>query len=126
MRKYWRYAVYWLWQTPERSLNAAYNAALEIKRIENEYFGGKKISLPAEYSENVVTYIKAELSKYLQIIQNRLAEFKLSNSLLNLFPIDVSSFSENSDTLEVDKVNLTYDSKIVEVKAVTCRTINKL
>ncbi|WP_322506179.1 hypothetical protein [Chroococcidiopsis cubana] len=94
MKKYWHDAIDWLWQTPERSLNAAYNAALEIERIENEYLRGGQVSSLDDYSDNVVNYIESELSKYLQIAQTRLSEFKLSRSIINLFIINISSYSK--------------------------------
>ncbi|MBV8885197.1 MAG: hypothetical protein JO235_14545, partial [Chroococcidiopsidaceae cyanobacterium CP_BM_RX_35] len=34
----------WYLQTPERSLDEAYQAALLIKAMEDEHFNGKKIS----------------------------------------------------------------------------------
>lgn len=123
MKKYWHYATQWLWQTPERALNAAYQAVLEIKKIENDYFGGKQVSLPSEYNETVVAYIQSELTKYLQIAQARLNEFKLSSFILNLSPINSSS-KKKSDTLESESI--ADGIQTIEVKAVSYSTIEKL
>ena len=125
MKKYWYDAINWLWQTPERSLNAAYNAALEIKRIENEYFRGEQFSSLNDYNDSVVNYIESELSKYLQIAQTRLSEFKLSRSILNVSLINISS-SKNSNTFELERESITCDRQTIEVKAITCKTIEKL
>jgi hypothetical protein len=75
----------WLSATPERSLEEAYQAALNIKAIEDEHFGGNKISArSADYSDNVVDFWVAELNKYLNKIKIRLAEFKTSRSIVSV------------------------------------------
>ncbi|MBW4619868.1 MAG: proton extrusion protein PcxA [Cyanosarcina radialis HA8281-LM2] len=75
----------WLSATPERSLEEAYQAALNIKAIEDEHFGGNKISArAADYSDNVVDFWISELNKYLNKIKIRLAEFKTSRSIVNV------------------------------------------
>ncbi|MFB2891918.1 proton extrusion protein PcxA [Aerosakkonemataceae cyanobacterium BLCC-F50] len=75
----------WYFDTPERALEQAYNAALQIKAIEDEYFEGKKISAnQTDYSDSVKAYFLSELRQNLTIASNRLREFKASNSFLNL------------------------------------------
>jgi len=75
----------WLSDTPERALEQAYQAALMIKAIEDEHFNGKKISAnTSNYSDSVISYFKAERNKYLKAAQVRLAEFKISRSLLGV------------------------------------------
>jgi hypothetical protein len=75
----------WLSATPERSLDEAYQAALNIKAIEDEHFGGNKISARStDYSDNVVDFWVSELNKYLNKIKIRLAEFKTSRSLVSV------------------------------------------
>jgi hypothetical protein len=75
----------WFLKTPERALLKAYNAAQIIKTIEREHFGNKKISAEsANYTENVMSYWQGYLDKNLTIIKFRLAEFKLSRSILNI------------------------------------------
>ncbi|AFY91070.1 proton extrusion protein PcxA [Chroococcidiopsis thermalis] len=126
MKKYWHDAIDWLWQTPERSLNAAYNAALEIERIENEYLRGGQVLSLDDYSDNVVNYIDSELSKYLQIAQTRLSEFKLSRSILNLFIINVFSNTKNSNISELEQEDIIDNRQTIEVKTVTYKIIEKL
>ena len=125
MKKYWNYVSQWLLQTPERALNSAYQAVLEVKKIENEYFDGKQISLPSKHSEIVFNYIQSELTKYLQIAQARLNEFKLSSSILNFSPVS-SSFKKNLDILELEQKSIDYYSQPIEAKAVNCSNIEKL
>lgn len=75
----------WLLETPERALLKAYKAAQAIKNIEIEHFGNQKISpQSADYSESVISYWQGCLQQNLIIIKFRLAEFKLSRSILNI------------------------------------------
>lgn len=75
----------WFLETPGRSLLASYQAALAIKNIEIEHFNGQKISRESvNYTENVMSYWQGCLKRNLTIIQFRLAEFRLSRSILNI------------------------------------------
>ncbi|WP_036482526.1 proton extrusion protein PcxA [Myxosarcina sp. GI1] len=72
----------WLSATPERSLDAAYRAAIKIKAIEDEHFNGRVVSAEsADYSESVVKVFQADVKNYLNTIKMRLAEFRSSRSL---------------------------------------------
>ena len=73
----------WFSETPERSLEQAYNAALQIKAIEDEHFNGKTISAEsADYGASVMAYFQAELNKNLNIAKLRLAAFNATHSVL--------------------------------------------
>lgn len=74
-------AQQWYLQTPERSLNEAYNAALMIKAIEDEHFNGNKIAPNANYGNSVMVYFQLELKNYLKTVRMRLTEFKASRSI---------------------------------------------
>lgn len=75
----------WFLDTPERALDQAYDAALQIKAIEDEHFDGNKISIQANrHSTNVTAYFDVELKKYLNIIKVRLTEFKASQLFMSL------------------------------------------
>lgn len=79
-----RAANQWFLNTPERALDQAYKAALMIKAIEDEHFGGKKISAETtDQSSSVVAYFESDLYKYLQTIRVRLTEFKSSRSVFS-------------------------------------------
>ncbi|MCL1465479.1 proton extrusion protein PcxA [Argonema galeatum] len=92
-----RYAAEWFSETPERALELAYNAALQIKATEDEYFGGKKIAADsADYSDSEMSYFRAELQKNLNLAKRRLAEFKASNSV-----IGISNYNQTSAKAEV-------------------------
>jgi hypothetical protein len=77
-------AYQWYLRTPARSLDEAYKAALEIKAIEDEYFGGKKIDFDSiTYSGSVMDYFQSDLRKLLKDTRMRLTEFRLSRYFLN-------------------------------------------
>lgn len=69
----------WFSQTPERSLEQAYQAALKIKSIEDEHFKGGKISTDsASYSDYLLSFVRIDFEKELSIAKFKLAEFKAS------------------------------------------------
>ncbi len=94
--EYLRKSSRWFLDTPERALLEAHEAANKIKNIETEHFGGKKISAEsANYTESVMSYWQGYLNKNLIVIKTRLAEFRLSYSILNV-----------SDTTILEKLQL--------------------
>ncbi|MBD6616103.1 proton extrusion protein PcxA [Komarekiella sp. 'clone 1'] len=77
-------AYRWYLQTPERSLDEAYQAALKIKEIESKHFNGNKIDVDsAIYSNSVMDYFESDLKKLLKISRMRLTEFRASRWFLN-------------------------------------------
>jgi hypothetical protein len=83
--KYLYRAHQWYRETPDRALEQAYDAALAIKAIEDEHFGGQKISARSgDYGHSTLSYFKSELQKYLKVIQTRMVEFNASRSFLGL------------------------------------------
>lgn len=93
----------WLSATPERSLDAAYRAAIKIKAIEDDHFNGQVVSPEsADYSESVVKVFQADVKNYLNTIKMRLAEFRSSRSLR----IFADNRSENSTQIVKGKAVL--------------------
>ncbi|MEH2444952.1 MAG: proton extrusion protein PcxA [Nostoc sp.] len=85
LKEYLRSLQYWFFNTPERALLEAQQAAQRIKNIEIEHFGNKKISSESvNYTENVMSYWQGYLEKNLTIIKIRLAEFRLSRGIVNI------------------------------------------
>ncbi|MEG4284399.1 proton extrusion protein PcxA [Microcoleus sp. A006_D1] len=83
--KYLYSANQWYRETPSRALEQAYDAALAIKAIEDEHFGGQGISeRSGDYGHSTLSYFKSELQKYLKVIQTRMVEFNASRSFLEL------------------------------------------
>jgi CemA family len=73
----------WYLRTQERSLDEAYNAALHIKSVEDEHFGGNKINIDSSEYSTVSDYFEADLRKHLKIVRMRLVEFNSSRFFLN-------------------------------------------
>ncbi|MEH2314957.1 MAG: proton extrusion protein PcxA [Nostoc sp.] len=85
LKEYLRSLQYWFFNTPERALLEAQQAAQRIKNIEIEHFGNKRISSESvNYTENVMSYWQGYLEKNLTIIKIRLAEFRLSRGIVNI------------------------------------------
>jgi CemA family len=79
-------AEQWFSQTPERSLEIAYQAALAIQVIEYQNFNGDKISpVNAEYGPSVYAHFEADLDRNLEIIKLRLTEFRNSRSFIDIY-----------------------------------------
>lgn len=84
-QKYLRSLNNWFFNTPERALLEAQQAAQRIKNIEIEHFEGKKISSESvKYTETAMSYWQVYLDKNLTIIKFRLAEFQLSRGIVNI------------------------------------------
>lgn len=91
----------WYLETPERSLDEAYKAALLIKAIEDEHFNGKKIAPEsASYGNRVMIYFQSELEQLLKTVRMRLVEFKASRSIFSRsnqnFPKGIRTNFDNS------------------------------
>ncbi|MEM9771784.1 MAG: hypothetical protein AAF889_09350, partial [Cyanobacteria bacterium P01_D01_bin.73] len=79
IRKAWTSAGRWYETTPGRSLDRAYDAALAIQAIENQYFDGQPIDINQQkYGSGLQAYFRSELSKNLEMIDVRLLEFRAS------------------------------------------------
>ncbi|MFM7716265.1 MAG: proton extrusion protein PcxA, partial [Microcystis sp.] len=93
----------WLLQTPERSLDEAYHAALKIKEIEDKHFQGRKVANGfSNYGSSTNSYFIAEVKGYLQKIKVRLTEFKASRSIGN-------TFGPNQPTINNGVITVTTD-----------------
>lgn len=88
----------WLFQTANRALEEAYKAAIKIKTIEDEHFGGNAIVFSVDQPNSIKTYFQADLTKYLIIIKIRLAEFQTSRTITNNYYNQLNRL-ENSEAL---------------------------
>jgi hypothetical protein len=102
--QYWRKANQWFYRTADRALDEAYKAALKIKAIEDEHFGGDKIEIPIGVAGNqVATYFQTDLNKYLNIARIRLAEFQTSRTVTGndyFQPQDDRQFDRGFNSIE--------------------------
>ncbi len=98
----------WFHKTPERALEQAYKAALAIKTIEDQHFGGQKVSEDApQYTPSVLECFVKDVEKHLNTIKFKLSEFKLTRSLDNSGDIEFIDKLKFIDEI-VDKYQ--YDS----------------
>ncbi|MBD2344476.1 proton extrusion protein PcxA [Anabaena subtropica] len=99
-------AYRWYLRTPERSLEEAYKAALNIKAIEDEYFNGNKIDFNlAIYSNSVMDYFESDLAQQLKTARMRLTEFRFSRW-----------FSNESNQQAARKAGIEYPSPSVTLE----------
>lgn len=72
----------WFTKTPDRALDQAYEAALKIRQLEDNHFGGNPVSQSyGGYSPSSYRLLQKDLKKYLSIIKRRMAEFRASSSM---------------------------------------------
>jgi hypothetical protein len=99
LKRIWRTTKGWLSKTTESALEEAYDAALNIKKIEDEHFQSKKISPDiGDYGSSVFAYFETELNSNLQIINLKMAQFKTSRLFTNL--LDNNSRNNQNDFSE--------------------------
>ncbi len=107
VRAYLRFSKRWLFKTPNRALDDAYEAALRIKAIEDTHFGGGKISSEyGTYGTSVRSYFQSELQKYLNIAKVRLAEFKVSSSILGLSTQPITEIQVDEQPIDESRINI--------------------
>ena len=115
--QYWRKVNQWFYRTADRALDEAYKAALKIKAIEDEHFGGEKIAISATNNQ-VATYFQNDLHKYLKIVRIRLAEFQTSRTVTgNNYPQppDSQQFdSQGFNDINPYTQDIEYEARILE------------
>ncbi|MEL6261154.1 MAG: proton extrusion protein PcxA [Cyanobacteria bacterium J06626_6] len=95
----------WLSATPERALDQAYEAALRIRQIEDTYFDGNPISENyGAYSRTSYRLLQKDRKKYLAIIRRRMAEFRTSNTALQVANADQIN-TPLPDDAPLDQIN---------------------
>jgi CemA family len=109
----------WYLRTPQRSLDEAYQAALQIKGIEDEHFHGNQINLDFTTNSSVSGYFAADLRKNLKTVRMRLTEFNSSRFFLN---------ESNQQTMQKYAVELPDAKEVLEklqfIDAVTSKYTN--
>ena len=96
----------WFYQTPERALDLAYKAALNIKAIEDQYFQGETISADSgDYGDTSLSYFEFELNRYLNEIKIRLTEFNTSRNILKLANPKYARIVDEHTLKNLEKLN---------------------
>jgi hypothetical protein len=116
--RFWRKANQWFYRTADRALDEAYKAALKIKAIEDEHFGGEKIAIASEYNgSQVATYFQNDLNKYLNIARIRLVEFQTSRTVTgNNYPrsLDGQQFDPSFSSINSYTQDIEQEARILE------------
>ncbi len=116
--QYWRKANQWFYRTADRALDEAYKAALKIKAIEDEHFGGEKIEISIGANGNqVATYFQTDLNKYLNIARIRLAEFQTSRTVTGnnyLQPQDDRQFDRQFSSINPYTPDIEQEARTLE------------
>lgn len=101
----------WLLKTPNRSLERAYHAALEIKSIEEKHFLGEKVSIESGlYSESAIAYFQTKINQCLTTIKVSLIELKASNYIISSYEIlterlNQDGVGENQTASAIEKLS---------------------
>lgn len=107
LKNYLQAANQWLLRTPERALDEAYEAAIAIKTLEDTHFGGNKISPDSgNYGKSAQTYFRSELKRNLDVIKLRLAEFKLSGSIVRLSNQSITEVQLEDNPSDLRQINV--------------------
>ena len=122
----------WFLQTPLRSLDLAFDAALAIKAIEDQHFNGGKISQASSgYGDSVYSHFDADLRRHLDIIKVRLTEFRNSRSVADIYlqtftpkkrtPVTAESANGNGKTLPLSNQDKLIIDKLAFIDEVVAR-----
>lgn len=79
----------WVKNTPDRAIEAAYKAAVDIKKLEDDYFEGSPMSKDWGYATNTYSLFQTQLQNALSTIDIRLAEYKISSKIPNFLKPEV-------------------------------------
>ena len=125
----------WFTKTPERALDQAYEAALKICQIEDNYFDGNPIDENyGSYSRSAYRLLQKDQRKYLSIIRRRMAEFRASSNSFQLagtsqldtpLPEDVPLDQLNGPAIFFSKLQL-VDAVLERYTAASSFPLNQL
>ena len=107
LRAFFRNAGQWLFKSPDQSLEQAYEAALAIKKIEDDYFDGKPITQDnSNYGDSAYRYIQGEVERHILLIKQHMEDFEAARS--NLSPgrqMEVQSYDDQQDEYTLDLID---------------------
>ncbi|MBT9316396.1 proton extrusion protein PcxA [Leptothoe spongobia] len=107
LRAFFRNAGQWLFKSPDQSLEQAYEAALTIKKIEDDYFDGKPIDQDnSDYGDSAYRYIQSEVERNIILIKQRMADFEAARSNLPQGrQMEVQSYDDQQDEYTLDLID---------------------
>ncbi|MEM1250890.1 MAG: proton extrusion protein PcxA [Cyanobacteria bacterium P01_H01_bin.21] len=107
LRSLFRNAGQWLFKSPDQSLEQAYEAALTIKKIEDDYFDGQPIAQEnSDYGDIAYRYIKGEVERNIIVIKERMIAFESTRSGLSQGrQMEVQSYDDQQDEYTLDLID---------------------
>ncbi|MEM9804804.1 MAG: proton extrusion protein PcxA [Cyanobacteria bacterium P01_D01_bin.56] len=107
LRAFFRNAGQWLFKSPDQSLEQAYEAALVIKKIEDDYFQGKPITQGSgQYGDSAYRYIQSEVKRNIALIKQHMATFEATQSSLDAGrQMEVQSYDDQQDEYTLDLID---------------------
>lgn len=107
LRAFFRNAGQWLFKSPDQFLDQAYEAALAIKKLEDDYFDGKLITQEnSEYGDSAYRYIQGEVERNIAVIRQRMEVFEASRSSLSQGrQMEVQSYDDQQDEYTLDLID---------------------
>ena len=104
---FFRNAGQWLFKSPDQSLDQAYEAALAIKKIEDEYFDGQPITQKnSNYGDIAYRYIQGEVERNILIVKQQMARFEATRSkLAQGGQMEVQSYDDQQDEYTLDLID---------------------
>ncbi len=107
LRAFFRNAGQWLFKSPDQSLDQAYEAALGIKKIEDDYFDGKPITPEnGDYGSSAYRYIQGEVERNILLIKQRMEVFEAARSSLSQGQqMEVRSYDDQQDEYTLDLID---------------------
>ncbi|MEA5466653.1 proton extrusion protein PcxA [Leptothoe sp. PORK10 BA2] len=107
LRAFFRNAGQWLFKSPNQSLEQAYEAALAIKKIEDDYFDGKPIAQAnSDYGESAYRYIQGEVERHILLVKQRMESFEADRSSLSQSrQMEVQSYDAQQDEYTLDLID---------------------
>ncbi|MGL5032984.1 MAG: proton extrusion protein PcxA [Microcystaceae cyanobacterium] len=102
---------------PEQALEQAFQAALKIKAIEDQYFQGQKVSAQSTVQDTLtITYLTTEVKGYFQGLNANISAIQKSYGFLQT----EQNLSPKSGLLEIEAVRITLE-KLQFVEAMMAR-----
>lgn len=107
LRAFFRNAGQWLFKSPDQSLDQAYEAALVIKKIEDDYFDGKPIApTNGDYGDSAYRYIQSEVERNVLLVKQRMENFEADRSRLSQGrQMEVQSYDDQQDEYTLDLID---------------------
>lgn len=119
MTEYIQRAERWYLTTPDRALDRAYDAALTIQALENEHFGGQKISLQNGngLGQASFAYFEPQLHSRLKELRLRLTEYHNSRSTVSFTNPNQNDRSRSELTRESpNELRSATDQQLVQLE----------